>query len=70
MTSDAPTPTIMTAEQAAAYLSVNDRTLTRWAREGYVPAIPLGEGKRRLWRFRVADLDAWLVKRLTGQVAV
>lgn len=46
-------------EQAAAYLGgLNARTLTRWAREGYVPAFPLGEGKRRLWRFLEADLEA------------
>ena len=33
-------------EQAANYLGgLNSRTVTRWAREGYLPAYPIGEGK-------------------------
>lgn len=56
----------MTAQEAAAYLSVNGRTVARWAREGYLPAIPVGEGKRRLWRFVQDDLDAWMLARRQG----
>ena len=52
------------AEQAARYLGgLNSRTVSRWAREGYLPAIPIGEGKRRLWRFVEADLDSWMEHR-------
>ena len=51
----------LTAEDAAAYLGVlNSRTVTRWAREGYLPAYPIGEGRRRLWRFLQSDLEQWL----------
>jgi len=58
----------LTPEEAAAYLGgLNNRTVTRWAREGYLPAYPLGEGKRRLWRFLTCDLDAWMRARRTGQ---
>lgn len=42
---------------------INPRTLTRWAREGYIPAIPIGECKRRLWRFLQSDLEAWMISR-------
>jgi excisionase family DNA binding protein len=57
----------LTAEEAAAYLGgLNSRTLTRWAREGYLPAIPLGEGKRRLWRFLRTDLESWMLARRRG----
>jgi hypothetical protein len=42
------------------------RTLTRWAREGYIPAYPIGEGKRRLWRFRRHDLEDWMLGRRSG----
>jgi len=57
----------LTPEQAADYLGgINSRTVTRWAREKYLPAIPIGEGKRRLWRFVRADLDAWMLARRTG----
>jgi excisionase family DNA binding protein len=58
----------LTSEEAAEYLGgLNHRTVTRWAQEGYIPAIPIGEGKRRLWRFLVADLDHWMLSRRTGQ---
>jgi len=57
----------LTAEDAATYLGgLNSRTVTRWAREGYLPAFPIGEGKRRLWRFLKADLDAWMISRRQG----
>jgi len=61
----------LTPEEAAAYLGgLNSRTVTRWAREGYLPAYPLGEGKRRLWRFLECDLDDWMRARRTGQISV
>jgi Helix-turn-helix domain len=54
----------LTAEEAAIFLArVNPRTLTRWARTGLIPTYPLGEGRRRLWRFRRADLLRWMQSR-------
>jgi hypothetical protein len=32
-----------------------------------LPAYPIGEGKRRLWRFRQEDLEQWMQSRRTGQ---
>lgn len=56
-------------EQAAAFLGgLNSRTVTRWAREGYLPAYPIGEGKRRLWRFLESDLERWMLSRRTGKL--
>ncbi|ADV83104.1 helix-turn-helix domain-containing protein [Terriglobus saanensis] len=56
----------LTAEEAAVHLGcLNSRTVSRWAREGYLPAYALGEGKRRLWRFLLTDLDAWMRARRT-----
>jgi len=46
--------------QAARYLQVHPRTITRMAKRGEIPAIHLG----RLWRFRRTDLDTWLESRL------
>lgn len=52
------------AEEASRFLGgLNSRTVVRWAREGYLPAYPIGEGKRRLWRFLEADLEAWMLAR-------
>lgn len=57
----------MNADQAAEFLGgLNSRTVTRWSREGYLPAYPVGEGKRRLWRFLASDLTAWMNNRRQG----
>jgi len=54
-------------DEAAHFLGgLNARTVCRWAREGYLPSYPLGEGKRRLWRFLEHDLEAWMLSRRTG----
>lgn len=59
----------LTPPEAARFLGgINARTLTRWAREGYIPAIPVGEGKRRIWRFLANDLDTWMRARRTGHI--
>ena len=47
---------VMTAQQAAGYLQTSRDTIVRKARAGLLPAAKLG----REWRFRKADLDAWL----------
>jgi len=48
---------VMTADQAAEFLQTSRDTLLRKARRGELPAAKLG----REWRFRRADLDAWLL---------
>ena len=63
----APPRKFFNAEEAADYLGgMNSRTVVRWAREGYLPAYPIGEGKRRLWRFLESDLEVWMLSRRTG----
>jgi PTS system nitrogen regulatory IIA component len=47
---------LMNIKEVARYLRVKDSTVYTWAQEGRLPALRLG----RLWRFRRADLDAWL----------
>ena len=60
----------LTSDEASLFLGgINSRTVTRWAREGYIPAFPVGEGKRRLWRFLESDLEKWMFSRRTGQIA-
>ena len=51
---------LLTPVEAAALLQMDDQTLIRWARVGYAPAHPLGEGRRRLWRFFEDELLAWV----------
>ncbi len=50
----------LTAAEAAHYLKVKVRTLLLWARQGKVKGYALSGTKRRVWRFRRADLDAAL----------
>jgi hypothetical protein len=42
---------------------MDPRTIIRWARLGYLPAHPLGEGKRKTWRFLEHELLQWLEAR-------
>jgi excisionase family DNA binding protein len=59
----------LTPIEAAEYLGLDDKTITRWARQGYLPAHPLGEGKRRFWRFLRTELDSWLIEKTNQAVA-
>ena len=34
------------------------------ARQGDVPAHPLGNGQRRVWRFLLSELDVWMRERV------
>ena len=54
------------AKEAASFLKINSRTLVRWARCGYLPAHPLGEGKRRIWRFFEKELLDWIETQENG----
>src|SRR5580658_8017114 len=67
--SEGPSPRIriLDATEAAAIIRMDSRTLIRWARLGYVPAHPLGEGKRRLWRFIESELLEWFEQRSIAQ---
>ena len=47
---------VLTAKEAAEFLRTTVDTVKRRARAGSIPAAKIG----REWRFRRADLDAWL----------
>jgi excisionase family DNA binding protein len=55
-----PPESIWNSCEAAQYLRISPRTLTRMARRGEIPSIQIG----RLWRFRRADLDEWLTRKV------
>jgi hypothetical protein len=46
------------AARAAEFLAVKPRWLLDLARAGKIPAHPLGDGARRVWRFRLSELAA------------
>ena len=64
---DIGTERYMNSREAGLFLGgVAQGTVNRWAREGYLPAHPMGEGKKRLWRFLASDLASWMGKRRQG----
>jgi excisionase family DNA binding protein len=52
----------LTVREAANYLKIKPRTLLLWVRQGKMKAFALSGTKRRVWRFRQADLDAALLE--------
>jgi excisionase family DNA binding protein len=52
----------LTVAEAAQHLKIKPRTLLLWVRQGKVKAFALSGIKRRVWRFRQADLDAALME--------
>ena len=52
------------ARAAAKYLGMHWKTIQRLARENILPAYPFSGNKRKVWRFRISDLDMWAKSRL------
>jgi len=44
------------ATEAGKFLQLRPRRVLELARLGVLPAYPLGEGVRRVWRFRLSEL--------------
>jgi excisionase family DNA binding protein len=55
------------ALEAALFLSISRKTLTRLARQGQIPAHPLGDGVRKSWRFLKSELDTWMHARVNSK---
>jgi hypothetical protein len=51
------------AQKAGEFLSLRPRRVLELARMGIVPAYPLGDGRRRVWRFRLSELASALRSR-------
>ena len=49
----------LTTEEVLGYLNTTPRTIYRLIRSGELPAVRIG----RQWRFRRADLDAWVERQ-------
>ena len=52
------------AQTAAEFLHITRRRMLDLARAGEIPAYPLGQGKRRVWRFRLSELACALSSRI------
>ena len=56
------------AEEAGRFLSITPRRAKELARKGILPAHPLGDGFRKVWRFRLSELAAALCERRVDYV--
>ena len=56
---------LLTVEQVAERLQVNEQTVRRWLREGELTGIPFGG--RTGWRMSEEDLQAFLDRRRTTE---
>jgi excisionase family DNA binding protein len=54
----------LTSAEAIAYLRTTPRTLYRRLAQGEIPAVRMGHQ----WRFRKADLDAWIARQSSAAV--
>ncbi|AUB81684.1 helix-turn-helix domain-containing protein [Candidatus Thiodictyon syntrophicum] len=50
---------ILTLQDLSVYLKIAEKTLYGYAQKGTIPGIKIGSA----WRFRKADIDAWLEDR-------
>jgi hypothetical protein len=65
---DKPKPNInlepfVDAIEAGRFLGLRPRRVLELARRGALPAYPLGDGARRVWRFRLSELASALGSR-------
>jgi excisionase family DNA binding protein len=49
------------ADAVAAFLSIKRRQVLELARSGGIPAHPLQGSRRRVWRFKLSEVDAAVV---------
>ena len=54
----------VSVEKAAEYLDIAPKTLLEKARKGEIPAYPWGDGMRKIWRFKISQLDEWMKRKL------
>lgn len=48
------------AKRAADFLAMSRKTLLSLARKRYLPGHPVGQGLRRVWKFRLSELERWM----------
>ena len=52
------------ADEAGKFLSLNRRRILELARGRKLPGHPIGDGARRVWRFRLSELAAAVTRNV------
>ncbi len=55
------------AFEIAVMIDLHPRTVQQMARDGLIPAYPLGEGKRKTWRFLPSEIHEWMQRRVNSE---
>lgn len=55
----------LSVDEIAAHLGVNPDTVYKWIERKGMPAHKVG----RLWKFRVSEVDAWVVVGKAGETS-
>ena len=63
MTSE-PLESFVDADEAARFLSLTRRRILELARADRLPGHPIGDGARRVWRFRLSELAAAVTRNV------
>ncbi len=56
-------PLALRPHEAAKALGISPRHLWQLTKDGHVPCVRIGNGKRRTVLYPVADLQAWLTRQ-------
>jgi len=59
-TQQGPFEPYLDAQRASEYIGISAKKLLQLARTRKVPAYGIGDGRRKMWRFRRSELDIWL----------
>jgi helix-turn-helix protein len=54
------------ADAAAAFLSLSRKHVLKLARLRRIPAYPITFGSRAVWRFRISELENWIIGHSAG----
>ena len=54
------------ADEAARFLQLTPRRVKDLARSGSIPAHPIGDGARKVWRFLLSELYQHMVSQRNG----
>jgi len=60
MINEADREPFVDAVETGRFLQLRPRRVLELAREGIIPAYPVGTGSRRVWRFRLSEVAAAL----------
>src|SRR6516165_1453314 len=58
-----PSPLALRPREAAKALGISPRLLWQLTKEGHVPCVRVGSGKRRTVLYPIADLQTWLAQQ-------